>query len=227
MYLPSLIGWGWTASPGRCLEEGEREPGEVGAGHHEEEPGGTGAQWSVRGCACSRRPVRAASRATVRDRPAAGLPPIEVHPRAAHEVGDGAVEQRMAAPGVDARGHVEEALSTQELRQRLASVDPAAVQVASTLGDALAALGPRCGQQVELNAGKGVVEPGGGLGQHDLAPGRVRGCHLEEPGAPRAGRVDLALGVLHLRVCVFVRVLQKPPTPCFGPYILAKRRTSP
>ena len=130
------------------FEEGKREPGDVGAGRHEEEPGGPCAhdgphagvrvlvdpveQRAERGSGIARRRVR---------------PPIKIHhPPTAREVGvgDGAFEQRMAAPGDDARGgHVEEALAEQELRQqRLARIDPAAVQVAPTLGEALKALGP-------------------------------------------------------------------------------------
>ena len=102
----------------------------------------------------------------------------------------------MAAPGDDARGHVEKALAAQMSRQGFAAVDSAAMEIAAALCEQAQPLDPGGGLEVELDGGEPLVEPGDGV-RKDCLPGRVGG-HAEAPGAPGAGGVDPALGGLDL-----------------------------
>ena len=95
---------------------------------------------------------------------------VVVDPRAVREVPVGGVagQQRMAVPGDDARGHVDEAVAAQRRGQEFAGVDAAAVQVAAPAGEAAQPL--RAGGGVEDEPDAGVF--GGGTGPWPAAARR-------------------------------------------------------
>ena len=102
----------------------------------------------------------------------------------------------MAAPGDDARGHVEKALAAEIGRQRFAAVDTAAMEIAAALCEQAQSLDAGGGLEVELDGGESLVEARDGV-RKDCLPGRVGG-HAEAPGAPGAGGVGPALRGLDL-----------------------------
>ena len=137
-------GHGAQDQAGEALEEVEGEPGEIGAGGHEEQSRGAGAddvldtgggalaelgqQPGERRAGVGGRDVRAG---------------VVVDPRAAREVveGDDAGVKRMVVAGDDARGEVDEALAAEEPGQGFAGVDAAAVKVGLAGGEQAQPLG--------------------------------------------------------------------------------------
>ena len=94
-------------------------------------------------------------------------------------------------PGLD----LDEAVAPEERRKRLPGIDAAAMQVGRTFGQQADALWPGGGAQLQLDAGKGVVEPRDRGRQDRLHPDRV-GADPEAAGKAGNRRFDLLLGGL-------------------------------
>ena len=140
------------------VEEGERELGEVGAVGHQEESGrarprdGGHARRDDLAPAFEERVDRRAAVAGWRCRRR-----VEVDSRVAREVavGDLRGKERMAAPGDDARGHLEEAFAAEEVGQGLVAVDAAAREAGRAVGRASQAFGAGGGgEPVARSAGR-------------------------------------------------------------------------
>ena len=174
---------------GQAPKQFDREPGEPGASCQRDEASGAEAQHRHEAFgpgAAKLRQDRGERRAGIHER--GGRRPVVVDPRVAREIlrGDGSGEQRVIAPGDDAGGHVEEPLAPEELGQRLARVDAAAVEFALAAREAAQPLGARGGYDAELDGREGLPEAGGRAGEHGLGP--WRGCgDAEDAGASRPG----------------------------------------
>ena len=110
-------GHGAQDHAGEAFEEVEREPGEIGAGGHQEQSRGAGANDVLDtggGALAELGQQPGERRAGVGGGDVRGG--VVVDPRAAHEVGEGddAGVKRMVVAGDDARGEVDEALAAQE-----------------------------------------------------------------------------------------------------------------
>ena len=137
-------GHGAQDQAGEALEEVEGEPGEIGAGGHEEQSRGAGADEVLDtggGALAELGQQPGERRAGVGGRDVRGG--VVVDPRAAREVveGDDAGVKRMVVAGDDARGEVDEALAAEEPGQGFAGVDAAAVKVGLAGGEQAQPLG--------------------------------------------------------------------------------------